>query len=522
MKLGLQLNQRQELRLLPQIIQRTEILALPAIELEYKIQEELLENPVLELEMEGPEPDEVGGEIAGDEDKSELEAEVGIHEETYERQASAEEHGDNGEFARTAVVDEIRLNNLEASLDEYFSGRAGYAYSSDDDHDAKMDALANTPVDNDNFYEHLLAQLRLMDLDPDTCKICTAIVYRLDENGFFKCDLDEIARDLEGELEFYPREAEDCLGIVQKLDPPGVGARNLRECLLLQMRSDVPPAPLAREIVANFFDDLARNRLPVIAKALDIDVKKVVEAVRYISHLSPSPMNAYSARPADLIVPDVTVYRRADSFSEEIENIYDLPVTDIYEVEVREGLASHVKRNPLYDNLLKKLKNKSDRSFLKEKIDAAKLLLKAIEERRYTLERITWKIVERQREFFEDGPVKLRPMKMKEIADELRLHVATISRATKGKYIQTPQGVFSFKSFFTTAAKNEGAEDESVIAVKRALKKIVDEEDKNRPYSDQQIAKLLKKNGFEVARRTVVKYRDQAGIPCARERREFV
>ncbi len=289
------------------------------------------------------------------------------------------------------------------------------------------------------------------------------------------------------------------------MEPRGVGARDLRECLLLQVTDDDPDAALQRTLIRDHLDDVKRNKLPRVAKAMGLEIAELYDLVHGLARFSTRPGAAYSGGPIRYIRPDVVVEWEDGEYCVRLINDY-LP---------RIGLAPNVRK------MLKEARNDPKvREYLKRKVDSAKWLIEAIAQRQSTLERVAKEIVKRQRDYLDFGVNHLRPLKMQEIADVLGIHVSTVSRAISDKHVQTPRGIVPLKFFFTGGTENEDGGIESRLSVKDRVRSLIDDEDKSKPYSDDQVAEeLAKQYGLEIARRTVTKYRKALGIPSSRQRR---
>ncbi|KPJ63075.1 MAG: hypothetical protein AMS15_01845 [Planctomycetes bacterium DG_23] len=489
------LRLEQRLKLAPQIIQSIEILQLPLLALEQRINQELVENPVLELRQVSPE------------------------EETPPAEEPLEER-------TTEETDFAKLDELAEAWEDYFS-YASRPRPSEPAEDKKFQAIQNTPAPAPSLQDYLTMQMNLLNLEADLRTAVANIIYNIDDNGYLRYSIEEIAASLvasggAGEAGGIPLEKlEEALKVVQGLDPPGVGARDLRECLLLQMSGGEPT--LAREIVEDRLEDIQKNLYPKVARALGVSIEEVKEAVEFIGHLNPYPGALFSGQSAPYVLPDVIV---------EVQD-------GEYEVRLEERLSSNIFISPYYRRLLDSRGGDSKvRSFVRKKIQGARWLIEAIEQRRTTLFKIAKALVEFQTDFLEKGVAYLKPLKMQEVADATGVHVSTVSRAISGKYIQTPFGIYEMKFFFAggparrpralisiseapSLPLREEAKGDSWKAVKYKISQLVDKEDKKNPLSDEEIVKKLRAEGTQIARRTVAKYRRELGIPSSRRRREY-
>lgn len=474
MRLDLSLNQRLEQRqiLSPQIIQSIEILQLPTLELTGLIQQEIQENPMIELEPgEGPE----------------------ISTEDVEKMAVDSESLSN-EFDR-----------IEAGWGEDGAIRSHRGGSSLKDR--KFEAMQNTAAKSMSLQEHLLEQFRFLETSKRIRKIGEFIILNIDDRGYLSYANEEIldSLDADGEEFYTMEEVELALGLVRSLDPPGVGGRNLKEVLLLQI-PDPEDYKLERIIIERHLDDLEKNKLPKIARDTGESIERVKEAIEFISHLSPRPGLVYSSEAPHYIVPDVVVSK----------------VDEKYEVRVESEYIPQVRLSGHYREMLEKHRdNPKVIEFIKKKVESAKWLMKSIEQRQSTLQRIATEMVDFQEDFLEKGVSALRPLKMQTIADRVGVHVSTVGRAISGKYIQTPRGIYPLKFFFTGGTITDEGTKESTVSIKSRIKDILENEDKKDPLSDEAIVGILKDEGLNIARRTITKYRKALGYPSSRQRKEY-
>ncbi|GAB7386663.1 RNA polymerase factor sigma-54 [Bacillaceae bacterium] len=468
MGFGLYQEQTQKLVMTPELRQAITILQYSAQDLLGYLQQQMNENPL--LEMSG------GAEIA----------------------------------SRQDIVDvpppgDPRKEHPEIDWEEYFrnrfTGESVSTYRSDESGFQILDHLSSP---GKTLEQHLTEQLGLVKgLSPETKKIVKYLIGNLDEKGYLDVELEDIARWLG-----CSRQAvEEALRTLQTFDPPGVGARDLKECLLLQLRQAEVCDPVVERIIADHLTDLAENRFQRIADALRVTVQEIQAAADMIRTLNPRPGAAFYTHPPRFIVPEV--------FVEKVEGEYV--------VLVNENATPKLTINPYYKRLLseKRQENRQVTEYIHKKMNSALWLVRSIEQRRMTIYKVTQAIVELQRDFFDKGVSYLRPMTLKEVAERVGLAESTISRATNNKYVQTPRGLFELKYFFTTGLTTESGNLASAESVKKRLKELVDGEDKKRPLSDQKIAELLKKDGIIISRRTVAKYREELGILSSAKRKRY-
>ena len=477
LELGLNLKLSQQLRLAPQIIQSIEILQLPAMDLRELIENELQENEALEIVE--PAPDSFAEDGA----------------------AAKTDQEDTGSFEDDAERVLARLDDLagaERELNSYRSRGAAEEAS-----DRKLEAMQNTPAADTGLAEHLVRQLEELDLPFDVRTAAEAIVYNLQDTGLLNCSLAEVIAGMDEPVS--EEVAERALKIVQSLEPRGVGTKDLQECLLMQITDDCPRADLKRQLLREHFEDMKRNKLPKIAKAMGIDINQLYDLMHGLKTLSTRPGAAFSSGPTRYIRPDVVIEWEDGEYQVRLINDH-LP---------RVGLSGNVRRM-----LEQARQDPKVREYLKRKIDSAKWLIEAIAQRQSTLERVAREIVSRQRDYLDFGVSHLRPLKMQEIADALGIHVSTVSRAISDKHAQTPRGIVPLKFFFTGGTENEEGGVESRLSVKERVRQLIDDEDKRNPLSDDEVAERLKSAyGLDIARRTVTKYRKALNIPSSRQRR---
>lgn len=376
------------------------------------------------------------------------------------------------------------------------------------------------PVESRDLYDHLRDQLVLMPLSPRQMLLGEELIGNIDENGYLTCSLDEVVDSLNRFLEdagdewfaegeprdlFTTAEALEMLNIIQSLDPPGIGARNLRECLLLQLRDANEEETLAYRIVSDFFDQLINHRWSEISKELSITPKDVQAAADEIAKLDPKPGLKYAAPADNYITPDLIVEK----------------IDGEYLVFLNDTSLPRLKLSKTYREIARD-KNKfkgENKEFISNKLNSANWMIQAIEQRRQTMLKVMNFIVDRQREFFEKGVQYLKPLTLREVAEVINMHESTVSRVTNEKYVQTPRGVLPLKFFFSSGLSTTSGEDVSARGIKAKIQKLVADEEARRPLTDQAIVNILKDEGIQIARRTVAKYRDQLGILSARMRK---
>ncbi len=516
-KLGQDLRLRQQLVMTPQLQQAIKILQLSLPELEAVVQSELDQNPMLELldhsptEAASPEtiPDDEGPGVSDEPLQPEPERSLENGSDTEQWSVDgppAVEHADGiHSEARDAAVD-IRENDRLDKLDwreylETYSNNWQESGGGRGDSEERPNALENLSTRRSSLEDHLVWQLRLSNLDADAQRIGAAIIYNLNDDGYMVAPLEELA----AQLEVDPARVEQVLKRLQKFDPPGVGARDLRECLLLQLQNLGMEESLAARVVRDHLDLLEKHRYAEIAKQLGVAVETVGQASKVISLLEPKPARDYGGDEPTYIAPDVYITKVGDEYM----------VTLNREAVPQLRLASYYQR-VLHDDGA----NAQTREYLQERLRSAKWLVKSIYQRQQTILKVAGSIVKFQRAFFDRGISQLRPLVLKNVADDIGMHESTISRATANKYAHTPQGIFELKFFFTSGVKGASGEDVSAETVKEQIRAMVANEPPNNPLSDQAIAEMLRVREINIARRTVAKYRQALGILPSANRRQ--
>ena len=460
----LRLTQKQTLIMTQKLRQALKLLTLPTLELREELKTELQTNPLLEEVEEATEAPETRLEAESAEPEPENDAQEEVDWESYLQDAS-----DNG----TVPTPERQEERFEP---------------------VNIVALTLTDV--------LREQLYVKNLGPEDEAVMEFILGSLDDRGYLTLQNAEIVEHTGTE----PERVERLVALLQDCEPAGMGARDLQECLLLQLRqTDIEITRLAREIVANHWEGLKNRRLPDIARALRVSVRDVQDAVDHIAGLNPSPGGQVAGEEARYVYPDLVVER----------------VGEDYVVSLNDRNVPRLRINRAYERVLLSQSAGDDktRSFVKSKLKSARWIVQTIEQRRRTMVRVMQKIVEKQRAFFDHGVLHLKPLTLQDVAREIEMHESTVSRVTSGKYVQTPRGVFELKFFFSSGLGTAEGEDISSKAAKEKISRLIEEEDRRHPLSDQKIADMLQAEGVDIARRTVAKYREAMGVPSARLRK---
>lgn len=490
-KLGHALIQTQTQVLKPQQILVSTLLQLPMLMLEQKIKTELELNPVLEEAEEWEEVEEEEDEIAENPQETE---EIKEEFETLEENNKSEQEKLNEE-----VQEDINLEDLLPNDEDYSEPRMPVEHP-EEERDMPEPYL-------ENMSEHLISQLQMLKLSEVEFRIGEYIIYNLRDDGYL--DSEVTVQAIAEIFEIAPETVEKVLKLIQRFDPPGIAARNLQECLVVQLevRNGNGQHAIPLRILKECYNDFVNRRFEKVAETLDISLDQVKEAMAEINKLNPKPGEGYSDAKQNYIIPDFYV-----------ETVDDEPVVSLNEYKLPGLRISNV-----YKNMLRQPKklSRDERKFLKDKVDSAKWFIKAIRQRQVTMQKTMEAIVEKQRDFFLHGPEHIKPMIMKDVAEKIEMDISTVSRVCKGKYVHTDYGVFELKYFFNEGMETEEGEDMSTLRIKDRLKEIIAAENPRKPYSDDKLADILNREGIPIARRTVAKYREQLDIPVARLRRNI-
>ena len=488
-----QLKTEQRMMLAPRMIQSMEILQLPMLALQERIEQELLSNPTLEMD----DPDRYQSSDSSTDNSSEYEDNSGERDLVV-----SDDNSKSDSFERMSEQDDGYSDYLDRS--EYISKSRT---SGSDDIDRKLDAMSNTAAPGKNLLDHLHEQWMFVECDdPLVMVIGEKIIDLIDSSGYLSIDLPKVREHLD--FVATDEQLEKALQLVQSLEPTGVGARNFIECLTLQLNSSPVDHSLELEILNKYLKEIELNHYPQVARALKCDVEDVKEAIKIISRLDPRPGKQFSQVQANYISPEIIV-----EYDEE---------NDKYTARLADGSTPVLKVNSEYIDMLKSRQiNGQDRDYLKRNVRSAEWLIDAVQQRKATLMRVVNIVLRTQKEFFTSGPLALKPLPMIEVAKELGIHVGTVSRAVSEKYMQTPSGIFPLRYFFTSGKENAKGESVSWDAIRAKMQEIIDSEDKKKPLNDEKLAAELTKQGVEISRRTVAKYRDIMNIPPARKRKQF-
>ena len=482
-KLTLQAKLQQKLILTPSLQQAIKLLPMSQLELADMIQQEITENPLLEEELERP-PSET----------QEAEAEEAAPAGT----AAAETEGKTqAEPKSQDSMNEIDYESFFSDyLDEGYRPRTSYEIP-------ELPPIENTLSTTASLADHLEWQLHMTPADEKTVEIGEAIIGNIDEQGYLQASVDEICA-----MGDYDRESvERALAIVQAFDPIGVAARDMRECLLIQIRHlDLGGTPV-ETMVTDHLDLLQNHRFNDIAKAMKLPMEEVIQHCEIIRRLDPQPGSKFNTEKSHYVTPDV----------------YVVKVDGKYEVVLNEDRLPQLRISSVYRRMLenKSEDNAATRDYVKEKLRSALWLIKSVDQRQKTIYKVATSIVRQQQEFLDNGVEHLRPMVLRDVALDISMHESTVSRVVSNKYMHTPQGVFEMRYFFHSGIASVGGDHVSSVTIKQRIKKIVEEENPKRPLSDSKIVKILEDEGLVLARRTIAKYREELRIPPSNQRKNL-
>ncbi len=457
--------------LAPQLQQSLLILQAPLLELRNLVQQEMETNPVLE----------------------ELANETEEQQKTEEKKSTSSDDEFKAEFDQLAKLDEEWRDYMAQS-----SSYSGRSQEAEDKRQFFFDSIAT----QETLQQHLMGQLNQTALNGDDRKTAELIIGNVDDNGFLQTNPEEMALN----TGIAQADFEHMLTLIQSFYPPGVGARDLRECLLIQLRREGKGSSLEFKMVSEHMADLGKRRFPEIARRMGISVEQVQKCANNIAQLDPRPGAIFAQAPQNYVLPDVTVEK----------------INGEYQVILNGEQIPHLRISNTYKDIMSQDGNGSEvKDYIRDKIRSGKFLIKSIHQRQQTISNIAHQIVSRQREFFDQGSAHLKPMTMVQIADAVGVHETTVSRAISGKYMSTPQGVFEMKYFFTPGYQTATGESMSNTSVKEAILDLVKAEEGNSPLSDKEIVEILSKRGIPIARRTVAKYRTELNILPSNMRRKY-
>lgn len=504
MELKQRIQMAQQLRMTPQLQQAIKLLQLSRMELASLVAQELVENPALE---EGADLSQIGAEEVAAQGLGDAPAEV-VNEavkgvETAEQVLNAEVVINN----QDAALPEVKIEEQSPDFDQwqaYIENSSGpmpgnsYKGMNED-----LPTLEATLTRSDDLYEHLMGQLNLTHLTDDERMVCAMIIGNLDEYGYLKgATLDEIAEECECSFEF----AEEVLEIIQQeFDPVGVGARNLAECLIIQASQKYKPNNPIFRVIEHHIPNLEKKRYDLIAKDLHLSMDEVIEAAKRISKMNPRPGAIFANDEPQYITPDIHIHK----------------VGEEYVAVINDEGVPRLKVSSFYQNMMQG-DEKNTKNYIQDKIKSAAWLIQSIYRRQRTIIKVTNSIIKFQRDFLDHGISHLKPLVLRDVADDIGMHESTISRVTTNKYVHTPQGIFELKFFFNSSISKVQGDDIASEAVKTRIKKIIDGENPKKPLSDSRIVKILhEEHNISIARRTVAKYREMLGILSSTKRKRL-
>ncbi len=493
----------QQLVMTPQLQQAIKLLQLNRMELTQMVTQEMMENPILEEVLESTDD-------AGD---SNTEGETPIAEGSADPEA--EQKRDEDSFLKPANKEEPLTPtqnddfNWESYVEEFSSSSSSTAPTMKEINE-ELPSFESALTKTESLEEHLMWQLSMVQLQDEERKLGELVIGNLSDDGYLNAEL----ADLSKESGLQEEDAQEVLKIIQNFDPLGCGSRNLQECLMIQAKLMNPRQPLVEKIIAGHLSDLERKNYAAISKVLGIPVEKVIEATRLILEFEPKPGRSFHTTDTQYITPDIYVYKVGDEFT----------------IVLNEDGMPKLRISPYYRNVLAsanqttdKDKSKMTKEYVQEKLRAAVWLIRSIHNRQKTIYKVTEAIVRRQREFFERGVQELKPMILKDVANDIGMHESTISRVTTNKYVHTPVGIFELKYFFNSSINStDGSDSLASEAVKEKIRQLITKEDGGNPLSDQKIVEILRADNIDIARRTVAKYRDMLGILSSGKRKKVI
>ncbi len=494
MRLDASMSQRmdQKMILAPRMIQSMEILQLPIMALQERIEAELQENPVLEMRDAGRGKD-------GEED-FDPPAPVAAPEREVDDPGRELVIDDKHDFEK----DFDRLEAINKDWSDHFNEESRPSSNRiSEEMDKKHDAMANMASRPQSLQDYLNDQVAFLNEKPDDVIVLKTLIANLDDKGYLATPLEDIASQIEPPPPIAKVEAN--LKKLQTFDPPGIGARDYKECLILQLTPETPHRDVLKALILNHFEDIEHNRLPIIQKKTGFDIETIQEAIKELKHLNYKPGAAFHEENIPYVVPDIAIERND---------------AEEYEVRLLDDWTPHIY---ISKRVWEMYKDKStapkDREFLKRKLQAAQWLIDAIEQRRKTVMNVTKAIVKHQKTFLDKGPEFIEPLKMQQIADQVGVHVTTVSRAVDDKWVQTPRGIFPLKRFFGGGTQTASGEEVAWETIKQKLLEVIANEDKSEPLSDEDLQKKLEEAGYPIKRRTITKYRKMLNIPSSRQRK---
>ncbi len=480
----------QQLVMTPQLQQAIKLLQLTRMELQEVVTQEMMENPILEELTEATETTS----LTASDDGRDPEAEQQRDEDAFLKPKSTEEPLSNPQ-------DDL---NWENYIEEFNSSPSSSAPMREVNEE--LPSFENVLTKTTSLEEHLHWQLSMITLTPAEKNLGELIIGNLSEDGYLKANLAELAQEVQLELE----DAQELLKIIHHFDPLGVASQNLQECLLIQARLLIPRQPLVEQMLDSHLPELEKKNYAAIAKALAVPLEKIIQATRVILDFEPKPGHLFNTGDTQYITPDIYVYKVAEEFI----------------IVLNDDGMPKLRISPYYKNILagmQKNQNKITKEYMQEKLRSAVWLIRSIHNRQKTIHKVTEAIVKRQHDFFEKGVQFLKPLVLREVAQDIGMHESTISRVTTNKFVHTPMGIFELKYFFNSSIHTaDGSESLGSEAVKEKIKHLIQRENPRNPLSDQKLVELLRSSNIDIARRTVAKYRDVLGVLSSDKRKKVL
>ncbi len=476
------------MKLAPRMIQSMEILQMSVMALQEKIDQELEENVV--LEMRDPRQQDLhNGEIEEPFNGKEIDRREIVVDSDHNNQADFE-----------------RLLEMSAEWpeDNFTSGGKPSSNRIDEMSDRQHDLIGNLEAHPQSLQDYLLEQFHYFSYDSEERAFGEFLIQNLDEQGRMQGTLPEIIQVYGKAIERAT--AEKVLGMIQKLDPPGVGARNLQECLLLQINADTPYADVLTTLISDHLENISQNRLPLIERLTGYSMETIKAALEQLRTLEPSPGRRFITHVSQNVTPDVRVEMESDGR---------------WAVQLINEYTPELKISRKYLKMLASNPDPQTKEYIRKKIESAKWLIDSIEQRHNTLKKVAQAIVDHQTEFLENGPEAIEPLKMQQVADDVGVHVTTVSRAVDGKWMETPRGIYPLRRFFGGGTVTADGDEVAWQKIRLKLQEVIDEEDKQNPLSDDALVKEMSNHGYNLARRTITKYRKAMNIPSSRQRKEY-
>jgi len=489
-----QMRMSQQMKLAPRMIQSMEILQLPLMALQERIDQELSENVC--LEQVDRKSDE--GTFEAERVDDHFEPETRLVEIDRQELVAGKEDNNASDFERLLEISQ------DWPDDNYSSGSRPSGNQMDADSDRQHDVMSNAENRPQTLTDYLVDQFHYFNVPAEERAFGEYLIQNLDDNGRLQSSLPELAQVFGSNMTLT--KAENVLKLIQKLDPPGVGARDLKECLLLQIKPETPLRESMITLISLHLDDILQNRLPLIERKTGYTLDEIKSAMDQMRTLEPHPGKGFVKESVQTVTPDIRV---------------DKDESGKWVVSLIEEFVPQLRISKRYMRMLEGNPDQKTKEFIKRKVESAKWLIDSIEQRYNTLKRVAQEIVNRQSEFLEQGPECIVPLKMQDIADVVHVHVTTVSRAVDDKYIVTPRGIYPLKRFFGGGTKTDDGEEVAWDIIRIKLKEVVDAENKSSPMSDDDIVEALKTHGYTLARRTVTKYRKALNIPSSRQRKVF-